>query len=359
MYDWSDSVQIFTDDEPRQAYSTSKGTFLPAARATRGPGYPARDARVEGVFVGVESARTPIRFRDRVIGLFRAPDNIRYLRSLFAERVPAGPLRTFALSTLHDALFEFSSDGDGRALEVLASDPVAVRGGRRPAVGAWDEVRRLNRVFYEDRLALLREQAHHIERRAPRDGLGEDDEPYHMRMFDADSLRPPGLEHLNSAGPLYALREDQPMGKEGFRGNPGDSIDDGVDVFLHGEDDAPWGRGDAHRTPEQAMAEYWGDGWTATETSLGKAEVAGKAYGSQYSWGNSWAENGGTRFQRYESSPFWQKGGREGYEHDIEETLGTAGREMDAHVRRWDMDKLRNPRGQEYRSYGARSGHIV
>jgi hypothetical protein len=45
-------------------------------------------------------------------------------------------------------------------------------------------------------------------------------------------------------------------------------------------------------------------------------------------------------------------GGREGYDRDIEDTLGTAGRELDGHVRRWDMDRVRKPRGQEYRRFG-------
>ncbi|NBQ70316.1 MAG: hypothetical protein EBU46_16380, partial [Nitrosomonadaceae bacterium] len=39
--------------------------------------------------------------------------------------------------------------------------------------------------------------------------------------------------------------------------------------------------------------------------------------------------------------PFWQKGGRVGYDYDIEETLGTAGRELDSDVRRWDMERVR------------------
>ena len=55
----------------------------------------------------------------------------------------------------------------------------------------------------------------------------------------------------------------------------------------------------------------------------------------------------------------WQKGGHEGYDLDIEETLGTQARELDGQVRRFDMDRLRDPRGQEYRRYGVRSGHMT
>ena len=260
--------------------------------------------------VAGDAPRAPARFRDRVVAQFRSPANLAYLRGLFARRVPAGPPRAFALATFSDAVQEFSG---GRALEVIASDPTARRGALRPAVDLWGEVRRLNRAFYEDRLAATREQAHNIDRRpGPRDD--DDDEPYHVRMFTADSLRPPGLERLNAAPPPHEAGATQPR-----------------DEFLYGEDDAPWSAGDAGRTPEQAVAEYWGEGAVA---SGGAAP---------------------TRFMRYESSPFWQRGGREGYDFDIEDTLGTSGRELDGQVLRWDMARARHPRAQEYRRYGARS----
>lgn len=342
--------------------------FLPKVAGPMTGG--ARREAFPGQWAGREAARTPRRFRERVLAAFVAPANLEYLRGLLGSRVPRGALRDFALETLHDAVLSFA-EGEGRGFDTLNSDPVAQRGSARRAVGLWDEVRRLNRAFFEDRLALLRDQAHIIDRRAPRDGVSEDEEQYHMRMFISDSLRPPGLEHLNTPGPLYALREDQstwePRGgrgapKEGFAGRrsaPGAPAGVGADVFLYGEDDAPWSAGDPNRTPEQALAEYWGDGWTVSETQTGAPETMGQAYGSDYAWGTSWKENGGSRFMRYETTPFWQKGGREGYDYDIEETLGTQARELDAHVRRWDMDRVRNPRGQEYRRYGPRSGHVV
>lgn len=383
------------------------------------------DRQPQAAWAMREAARTPARFRDRVIAQFRSPANLAYLRDLFEQRVPRGPLRQHVLATLHDAAVSYS-EGEGPALDLLLSDPIAQRGGGRPAVGLWEEVRRLNRAFYEDRLSFLRDQAHIIERRAPRDGVSEDEEPYHMRMFIADSLRPPGLEHLNTPGPLYALREDQstwypppgtgmgrdadgrlrggPFGgfpggphgggpyagpsygggqpesppkgrREGFSphpygdlGSPGwasppwgppPAGDGDPDVFLYGEEDAPWSAGRANRTPEQAVAEYWGDGWTATDTMTGHTETMGRAYGGDYGWGDTWQENGGSRFMRFPSIPYWQKGGREGYDGDIEETLGTQARELDGHVRRWSMEILRNPRGQEYRRYGPRTGHVV
>ena len=296
---------------------------------------------------GQEAARAPAPFRDRVLAQFQSPQNLSYLSGLFARQVPAGPLRDFTLATLQDALLQYSG-GAGRALELLASDPIARRGALRPAVGLWDEVRRLNRAFYEDRLAFLREQAHTIERGAPRDGVSEDDEPYHMRMFISDSLRPPGLEGLNLVAPLYDLLEDQALAaagggaggcKDRFAGGTGPA-----EVYLYG--DAPWSRGNPNRTPEQALAEYWGDDRAPTGASA-EARREGLAYGGE------------RRYMRYDKPPFWQKGGREGYELDIEETLGPSPRELGTQVRRWDMSRLLDPRGQNYRRHGARTGHVV
>ena len=34
-------------------------------------------------------------------------------------------------------------------------------------------------------------------------------------------------------------------------------------------------------------------------------------------------------------------------------------READNHVRKWDLDRMRQPQGQQYRTYGPRSGPIV
>ena len=330
-----------------------------------------------GWWAGREAARTPLRMRDRVVAQFLSQENRAYLRSLLASRVPAGKPRQHVVATLGDGMEEFATR---RALEVLASDPISQRGALRPAVDFWGELRRLNRVFFEDRMAMMRENAAMIDAArgskdsVPRDGVDDDNESYQMRMFISDSLRPPGLEHLNTPGALYDLREDQstwvPRGaargpREGFQPKRGtaspeaDADDENdADDFV-GDADAPWSRGHPNRTPEQAMAEYWGDSWAATETATGAPEQMGMAYGDETAWGSSWRENGGSRFMRYESVPFWQLGGREGYERDIDETLGTQSRELDNPVRRWDMDRVRAVRAQEYRRYGARSGHLV
>ncbi len=308
--------------------------------------------------------RTPGRFRERVLSQFRSPRNVRYLRRLLARRVVPGRLREFAVDTAEDAVHAYE-----QAEDLVYSDPLAQRGDLRPAAGFWPEVSRLNRAFFESRMRLLREEAPLIG--GLKFGPQDDNEPYHYRMFVADSLRPPGMEHLNP-GPLYAIEEDRAhrqlppyrsYAAEHFRGAPpggprrstGATPTPGVDP-----DDWGWDQGDPHRTAEQAMAEYWGEGVTES-TRLGAQEVGGEAYGDHYAWGDRWRDNGGSRFMRYESVPFWQHTSRhlDTVDRDIEETLGSAARELDSQVRRWDMGRLRDPRGEEYRRYGPRSGHIA
>lgn len=328
-------------------------------------------------------ARTPARIRERIIELFRSPRNVEYLRGVFARRVPPGPLRQFALDTLLDSVYSYE-----RIEDLVMSDPVAQRGAAKPAAGLWSEVKRLNLAFYEYRMQFLRDKAALISGRT-QDGQWDDDESYHYRMFVADSLRPPGYEHLNGTGPLYGIREDQtvaaeptwppgaefskkPAGRiEGFTANglQGDSglqrarestapeplpQDPGVDP-----DDWGWSTGDPNRTPSQAIAEYWGDDHVESST-LGATEVGGEAYNDRYGTGPQWRENGGTRFMRYPEIPIWQNLSRgRNYDREIDETLGTGSREMDNHVRGWDMSRMRNRRGEEYRTYGWRNSSTV
>ena len=383
-----------------------------------------------------EQAITPARFRERVAAQFLAPENLEYLRLLFAQQIPPGPMRGYALKTLRDAAQEFgggAAAGDSRILDEIASDPLAQRGELTAATDLWSEVRRINRIFFEDRIALLREQAALIsapaparperasaERRPIRDGLADDNESYGMRMFISDSLRPPGLERLNGPGPDWAILEDQsswlpksqvgklaaassrcslaegarradpyaaprdpttflpPQGlarasmvapptpmviarrdaalaraaagrralggsRESFAAGPQNTrvagplrsagaprAAYGVDLLESPEPNprlwGPDGPGRTNMDPAAAVAEYWSDDWPAAATTVGSTEIANVEYGAVESWGDRWQENGGTRFMRYESIPFWQQGGRSGYEYDIEETLGTAGR---------------------------------
>lgn len=316
------------------------------------------------------ASRTPARFRERVLDLFRSPQNIKYLEGLFRDRVPPGPLRDFALETLVDSVYAFE-----RGEDLLYSDPIAQRGAARPAANLWAEIRRLNLAFFEYRTQFLRDKASLVSGRTT-DGQWDDDEQYHYRMLVADSLRPPGLEHLNGTGPLFGIHEDQtaaaaptwPPGakfrrREGFVSTGARTTTDpsplpedpGVDP-----DDWGWSSGNPNRTPEQALSEYWGEDHVESST-IGATEVGGEAYIDRYGQGDRWRENDGTRFMRYPTIPRWQHTALAvgQIDRDIEETLGTGSRELDNHVRRWDLSRMRDPRGEEYRRYSWRNSSTV
>ena len=147
-------------------------------------------------------ARAPPRLRERILRQFQSAENIKWLRTPLTRLVPEGPLLDFALDTLQDAVYAFEQGEDH-----ISSDPLGMRSkGVHGAVNFWDEVRRLNTAFVESRLRFLREHGPTID--SQRNGPMDDDEPYHMRAFIADSLRPPGLEHLNDE-PLWAIVEDR------------------------------------------------------------------------------------------------------------------------------------------------------
>ncbi len=380
----------------------------------------------------VLAARTPVRFQQRVAQQFASPENVAYLERLFAQRVPPGPLRKFALDTLDGAVQEFAASY-GRGYEVAYSDPLARRGGARPAGNLWAEIRRLNLAFFEQRNEFIVDKAALITGSTD-DGQWDDDEDYATRMFQADSLRPPGMEHLNDAGPLYSILEDRTQfpvpkmaparaaaafhadftraargglprsEKEGFSAGPyGPGLTNTFDSTsgpkgspmvggcsygglgpapgtarysqyearvsssaapVPGVDPDDWGwtGGRPNRTAEEAISEYWGDGAVESTplaqvmTTLGAMEVGGPTFGDRTAWGDQWRENGGTRAMRRPEIPFYQNlsRGRE-YDRDIRETIGSGTLEFDSQVRAWDTQKMRDPRGEEYRRYGPRS----
>jgi len=389
----------------------------------------------------IQSMRTPTSLRQRLINQFQSSENIMYLRKLFTEKIQCGPLRDFILENIEDMVWNYEQ------IEAhCSSDPIAQRGNASPAVGFWQEIRRINRAFFYDRMELLRDKRNLITGGDTRDGVFDSDEPYHYKMFEADSLYPPGYEHLNN-GPLYAIKEDKtevkaprygygkapcvaskhakaslamrnagrvetfassPLAedltednryngstnnkivlksknnnlisaREGFRSsyaqnvmkkqtpyypsNAGikyrerQKVTDKQNSFIE-EDDLDY-RGQPHRTPEQALAEYYGDN-AVSSTTLGYTEQGGIVGEQITSQGECWKKNNGTEFNRYRQIPFWQNASRvqEGVDHntlDMYEGGGNGIRETGGHVRRWDMSRVRHPRGEEYRRFGPRS----
>jgi hypothetical protein len=297
-----------------------------------------------------ETLRAPIRFRERVKNQFQSPENIAYLRLVIQKNMIDGGGKKHVLANLFKSVMEFTEQ---TADAIIASDPLGLRGTKQNAIDVfWLEVKRLNSLFVQERIQFTQDSAALLDPKPPRDGISGDDEPFAMRMFIADSLRPPGLEYLNNPGPSFNILEDQstwekkktgqccPPKKKPITCNNGTGSKDSMDImddnanYANNDEDMPWRSGNPNCSAEDAILEYWGDNNVASETTLGSATVVGISNGDLRAFGSTWLDNGGSRFMRYESIPFWQKGGREGYELDISETLGSSALELGGHVRR-------------------------
>lgn len=347
------------------------------------------------------ATRAPPQFYDQVLNQFRSPQNVSYLYDTLRRVLGPGRMGALPLATLRDAAFRWATSY-GPGITMMEADYAGRRGAQNGAAEFWSEVRRLNTAF-------LRHQAGLITRYEPR-GQGPrapgvsgdvvrdaDDEQnaagdFAYQMFEADSLRPPGMEHLNGPGPLWGILEEQsaytpagvvsgaqafsqvgpqdgppgthwfpaPGARERFAAGPASgapALLTPQEASLYGvqalaPEDSPWSAGNPNRTPEQALAEYWGDDKVSTQTMLGSASVQGAKELDLYGRGPRWQQNGGSRYMRYPQIPFWQHLKREGADRGtdtFQQSTGTQMRESGNPVRGWDMDRLWKKHGEHYR----------
>jgi len=259
------------------------------------------------------AVRTPERFRQRVIQHFTSTDNIRSLhKSILSLPITPSEKKNIVMGLIKTV--EAFGHGPGR--ELLSSDPGAQRTDTPLGLGA--ALSRLNTTFIQNRLDLIKEHRHAGHNR---DWLYE--------TFAEESLYPTGLEHLNGEAPLHGFQEDVTT-YESSR-PPGVSTEDWA-----------WDAGKATRTAEQAQAEYWGEG--AVESHHSESTGTGiqdpVIHGDLWVWGGDWKKNNGSRFMRRPDIPFWQRGGGRNHETNIDDTLGTMSRELDAPVRGWDVGRI-------------------
>lgn len=145
-------------------------------------------------------------FRNQIIRQFLSPENESYLRMI-------------SPSTKLNRMIEYCASG-GRAFQILATNSSG---------DFWGEVRRLNHAFYTDQLPMQ---------------MFESDEPYHMQMFESDSLSPGGT-HLNSPG----LYKPQNWAKEWLK--------DGNKIPMRYKSIPFWQKG-GHRSYEHDIEETLG-----------------------------------------------------------------------------------------------------
>lgn len=321
----------------------------------------------------MEKIRQPKNFQDRVIETFLSESNSEYLYNLIyynliklnilPENVQS------ALQTFIADMISFSSS-QGDIYNILDSDNLAMRAKMQYGINVWDEVKRLNIVFYQNRMnnyinndygPLRRHrggQAHqHIGgqtqqqmrppthqkysnydkllNHVPVDGSVEDNEDYAMKMFISDSLQPEGYEYLNNMGPKYELLENQ---HEWSKKNGKNKYDMGnAPTALSGDNDTETGTEDDDIDFDVGLAIAMAD---PAKYKAMRGKQKSNLVGS---------ENGD--FMRYKEIPFWQQLPREGTDTDIDETLGFGAKETKNHVRGWDMSSLREKNGKSYTRY--------
>jgi hypothetical protein len=422
--------------------------------------------------------RHPISFRERILAEFRSPQNVRHIINAIRTVLPEGGQRDRAIQTLHMAVGAYgSTSGQGGAL--IDSDPLGLRGCATGGGNLIEELKHLNQAFLHQHLRHVMEGGRTagvpilpgdsnpaVSTFGP--GAPTEGEDLAYRLFEADSLRPPGLENLNGPGPLWELPENQGassmLAAAGVREHPADG---GAQASSQHEPfavrpkagiasiDMPWRAStQPYVSAETAAAEYYGHETPISNTmgfdsplrlaetrapgasGMTVADAAGRVAGnpmpgapgappSRCGYDGVFQPrngNGGLaqmmndaarraqlngdaaaaalltgnagRFERREQIPYWQRNGhnpnlrtgrwqsnaragvggagtvaardwsKSGAREaawdtgDIEETLGSGSAEfgggLESHVRKWDMDRLRHPRGESYMRFGPR-----
>lgn len=230
------------------------------------------------------------RVEAQALQAFASPMNIASLRAWLSARAPA------AAPGVESAAASFAAV---RAREVLE--------GGAPVANSAAALHRLNRAFVGERLTIIPDPA------------GADSEQYANRMFAADSLRPPGLEQLNTAGPLWGARFDE-------------------------TEDSAWdAAGDPRADAADRLGEYYGEdgGMGGVVRAAGAAPVP--RFGGENQYGRREAPSESAAF-RIKGIPFWQKagGGVAGVSPYIGDTLGSGPRELGGQVRGWPAVGGRN-----------------
>jgi len=351
----------------------------------------------------MEKIRQPKNFQDRVIEAFLSEENTEYLYNLIyynlikLKFIP--PYCIYLLQSLIPDMITFSSSS-GDIYNILDSDNIAMRAKLQYGINVWDEVKRLNIVFYQSRIDNYLNNAYgqilppSQNENLPLSPLSQNSQiwtqPQQSRQQSLQPshpsqppqpprpsqppqtlLRPPLkkqkysnydklLDHVPVDGAVednedYAMKmfisdSLQPEGYE-YLNNMGPKYEllENQHNWTSKDGKKKYDMGDANGNPFVTGTEDE-DGMDF-ETSLAIAMADPIKYMNKKA--NIVGSDNGA-FMRYKEIPFWQNLSREGTDTDIDETLGFGAKETRNHVRGWDMQSLREKNGKSYtRYYGA------
>ena len=346
----------------------------------------------------METIRQPKTFQARVIETFSSQANYNYLYNLLYTnliKMHYDRIRIkYMLNNLFSDIWSFSN-ANGYMYDLLNSDDIAMRARLKSGLNIWDEVKRLNIAFYQNRMNnyLYNEYISNgganggsnggannqfpynryngLLNLVPTSGSVESNEDYAPKMFTADSLQPQGYEYLNDMGPNYEILENQ------YRwGSKNGTEKYDMGIATNGtmavgntnggreDDERPFDFEFAiletsaipiteknknnflNRTHEDAVMEFMGENYVSSETAMkhkGTSNLIGSDNGS---------------FMRYKEIPFWQKLSREGIDTDIAETLGFGAKETGTPIRGWNMESLTKGQKSYPNYYGVTSTNM-
>ena len=110
-----------------------------------------------------------------IINIFVGNENIEYLKQYLDENIKNNNAKDVVMENLTESIFNFPHN------ELIEDN----RKNLRRSTNVWDEVKKLNKAFIDDRISFVKSY----------DTIGE--EAYEYKVLQDESLYPPGYEHLN------------------------------------------------------------------------------------------------------------------------------------------------------------------
>ena len=104
----------------------------------------------------MELIRQPKSFKNRIIDTFKSDENHSYLYNLFYDNLTKNfgishHETQYKLQTLPFDIYTFSTT-NGYIHSILDSDPIAMRAKLQGGLNLWDELKRVNIIFYQERI---------------------------------------------------------------------------------------------------------------------------------------------------------------------------------------------------------------
>lgn len=358
---------------------------------------------------------TPTLFQNRIVLTFQSRKNYEYLYHLFYENlVKLGMPPMIAqskLSNLQNTMMQFSSTF-GAIHDIITSDPISMRAKLQGGLDLWDEIKRINMIFYQDGMRAYLDITYapvlqnmplgqNYARRTNVYGAFDPNASHRgdpnaidgggaMRM---DTSVPNAIRSMGRGSPSYEPRRDiKPTYDIEYEyKNPYNKLLDHVPTVGLAETNEDYAMtmfiSDSLRPQGYEYFNDMGDNFNVLENRSDWSKKDGKQkYNrsqlnlpphntinddfSNFNMANyQYSDDGiidtsihpkeqSNAHMRYKEIPFWQKLSREGVDTDIKETLGFGLKESDNRVRGWDMDALRAKNGGNFdRLYGARNGN--